>query len=778
MRIKKISIESFGSVKNFWEELKDDMTVVYGPNEAGKSTIAEFIRTTLFPNKSRNVRYPGDDKSDCGYIEIQMDDGDTRTLKRKGRKVVEKDRKKTFDEEMKEFDLQTYSSIYGLDLKELASNKSISVEKVKSKFLRAMGGESAPKICDQIGKKLDSLMNRERMIGNKPIERLLQDRKEIIVRIREIEEGLDKYDQCMEEKRELEEKIRKNKAQLKEGEAARKQCSIAKSHRPNVEHYKSLVEEYEKDVSFSNDLLSKDCDNYESLKEKANAISSELNDYRNIVVCERAEEIEEIWKKRNQYLKHLEKRDRIKDEITHDENDVKEIEADIGWTVDDVARLDIEQVNLMVGRESRRRNGWIYQSLPYFGKYGMLFVLILTGMLLFVPADQMMKISVLIFGMTYMGFGILLNLWNKPSATEWSSYMRFLRLNEDTTPESVNELLEELFGLIKAANKLYSKNEEFLLHEDYIQAYENSVKSFLSIIKASNEKIFDCVKEVHDISVHARKLTADRNAVCSRIDRLFNKYGGEEQFNKKYEVKRNLEKKFLEKEKLRKAIESSAGMPINDVMSLINNQTNEEIEFGEESDRDNRRIGELNKEISSMMNDDEMVDLRVRYNSIETGLEHELYEWAVNSLAKSIMEEAISCLDGDIQPVIRNNADHYLLAMTNGRYKLSSDPVGSELTVEDNFGEKGAVQWSSGLSDQVYLSIKMAIAQGINSEKIPMIMDDVLVKFDANRKKAACDVIYEFSRVNQVILFTCDSSVREYFENKNVNMIDLSTYSL
>ncbi|NBD26017.1 AAA family ATPase, partial [Paenibacillus glycinis] len=48
MRLKKAHAEGFGKLSDFACELDAPFTVVYGPNEAGKSTMLGFIRTMLF----------------------------------------------------------------------------------------------------------------------------------------------------------------------------------------------------------------------------------------------------------------------------------------------------------------------------------------------------------------------------------------------------------------------------------------------------------------------------------------------------------------------------------------------------------------------------------------------------------------------------------------------------------------------------------------------------------------------------------------------------------
>ena len=50
MRIDRVSSESFAGVRDFDVKFKDGVNVVYGRNEAGKSTLVNLISRTLFQN--------------------------------------------------------------------------------------------------------------------------------------------------------------------------------------------------------------------------------------------------------------------------------------------------------------------------------------------------------------------------------------------------------------------------------------------------------------------------------------------------------------------------------------------------------------------------------------------------------------------------------------------------------------------------------------------------------------------------------------------------------
>jgi len=86
MKLTKLHINGFG---RFGQEIvgpfDPGITVVYGPNEAGKSTLLEFIRTVLFgfPRQARDKHYPPlSGGRHGGLIEFCDDSGDIWSLER------------------------------------------------------------------------------------------------------------------------------------------------------------------------------------------------------------------------------------------------------------------------------------------------------------------------------------------------------------------------------------------------------------------------------------------------------------------------------------------------------------------------------------------------------------------------------------------------------------------------------------------------------------------------------------------------------------------------
>jgi uncharacterized protein YhaN len=110
------------------------------------------------------------------------------------------------------------------------------------------------------------------------------------------------------------------------------------------------------------------------------------------------------------------------------------------------------------------------------------------------------------------------------------------------------------------------------------------------------------------------------------------------------------------------------------------------------------------------------------------------------------------------QPQVIQEADRYLGTMAHGRYRLLAAVGEAGVHLEDrSLARKEEVAWSAGLADQVYLAIRLGLARefGRHTEPLPVILDDVLVKFDPARRQNAARVILEFAKEQQVLLFSC-----------------------
>ncbi|MBO7252562.1 MAG: AAA family ATPase [Oscillospiraceae bacterium] len=128
------------------------------------------------------------------------------------------------------------------------------------------------------------------------------------------------------------------------------------------------------------------------------------------------------------------------------------------------------------------------------------------------------------------------------------------------------------------------------------------------------------------------------------------------------------------------------------------------------------------------------------------------------SIAQETLAKAREELQRRFAPKITRQAQAYLSQMTHGRY--NSVTMDTELALKAGAVSEDVLRdacWrSDGTMDQLYLALRLAVAEAL-TPGTPLILDDVLVRFDDQRMASALDVLDSLSGSRQVILFSCHS---------------------
>ena len=126
------------------------------------------------------------------------------------------------------------------------------------------------------------------------------------------------------------------------------------------------------------------------------------------------------------------------------------------------------------------------------------------------------------------------------------------------------------------------------------------------------------------------------------------------------------------------------------------------------------------------------------------------------SIALETLADSRAELQRRFAPRIAKRAQSLMSAMTDGRYHNLT--MGTDFSLQASAGTESTLrdlQWrSDGTMDQLYLSLRLAVAEELTGDA-PLILDDALVRFDDVRMKAAVKILKELSQDRQIILFTC-----------------------
>lgn len=763
MKIKNIDIKSFGVIKNWKADINDNLVVVYGANETGKSTITEFIRSTLFPILHKRNQYPLRDPTDSGSITVEMNSGDTKVLLRKGKKVTEDSGKKTVADEFPGMNAETYRSIYGLDLDGLSDMDAISSNDV-SRLLTISGGEKIPEVSKSIEKKMDLLMNKKSaysgIIGRTTKEIEIADTE-----IANIHSNMNQYSQLVSEREELKNKISDVNADRQKIMDDRAKKEVLRSQIANLEKLK-VLEQDQSDCEKYIGVPTESYSHYKRLKDNIDDLSSKI-EYESktdhTLILEHKDDIINVWEYVNQYLDDIESIKECDSKIQNYHNETAQMEKDIGWTPSAIK-------NVKTGQDVIERSMAEVKS-----KKSMPIGLLLTIMGLALAAISLFLIKnklCMAASFATISAGITCVLFSIKRSRQWKKWIIMQGYPPDTTPNMLCSVYHELKKLVDLSTDMDNITEEKKKYKRGVDEYISKVSSLSStcgyamndIIKSINS-LHDALKEADNNRINRSTHEQQLNEEKDKLAEFLREYGDEESFLTAYEKKKKYDELDSKIKTLRQSIEASTSMKISDLDVLINNDDTlpqpEDFDTGYME----RRIGEINKEMSYIMDEEELDKQLQKKMKSENDLKRALREWAKLSIANSIITGACDSFYDNLQPDVVKDTNKYLSLMTDGRYKLDNDPRNDKLIIRDKNTKKNDKEWSSGLNDQVYLSLKMAMAKWFLSEELPLILDDVLVRFDNDRKMGACRAIYEFSKESQVIIFTCDDNLRNSFNN-------------
>jgi len=178
--------------------------------------------------------------------------------------------------------------------------------------------------------------------------------------------------------------------------------------------------------------------------------------------------------------------------------------------------------------------------------------------------------------------------------------------------------------------------------------------------------------------------------------------------------------------------------------------------------------GEFVQEIKSLGEDNKLDLKSLELNCVDQEIANLQDEWQVLASTSQMLEAIREGYESKRQPETLREASGYLEQLTDGRYKrIWTRMTGEELLVDHGDEETITVdKLSRGTREAVYLSLRLALISvyARRGALLPLILDDILVNFDAVRSHRAAEVLMQFARNGyQILMFTCHDHMRDMF---------------
>ena len=189
-------------------------------------------------------------------------------------------------------------------------------------------------------------------------------------------------------------------------------------------------------------------------------------------------------------------------------------------------------------------------------------------------------------------------------------------------------------------------------------------------------------------------------------------------------------------------------------------QAEEDLARLESEDREAaNRIGALDARIRQLEAAEELGTKRQQLVVLEGQAAAMAREWAVRAIALRLLEETRSRYERERQPDVVRAAEAHFERFTGGRYsRIVAAPGDANVRVETEGGEgRMTDELSRGTAEQLYLALRFGLIEEFagHSEPLPVVMDDILVNFDATRGASAAVAIRDLATRHQVLYFTC-----------------------
>jgi uncharacterized protein YhaN len=169
--------------------------------------------------------------------------------------------------------------------------------------------------------------------------------------------------------------------------------------------------------------------------------------------------------------------------------------------------------------------------------------------------------------------------------------------------------------------------------------------------------------------------------------------------------------------------------------------------------------GDLERRLAELEESADVPALEIGLEAARAELEELVERWRTYSLAGLLIKETLAQFTQERQPQVLAEASGMFDKVTQGRYtriqRLNDE---EDLVVADDDGRlKSPVELSRGTAEQLYLCLRLGLADEFarRAESVPLVMDDVLVNFDATRRRNTAQLLLECAERHQILLFTC-----------------------
>ncbi|KRN02107.1 DNA repair ATPase [Levilactobacillus senmaizukei DSM 21775 = NBRC 103853] len=875
MQLKRLTIYGYGKFHDRTFDLTPGLNVLVGPNEAGKSTITQFITAILFgfPTKKHpELRYEPLDGSQFGGEMVLCQAGVDYLVRRvdgpKGGKVTLTNLTtdsplppENLNRLLAPVDEQLFSQVYSINEPRLsevfAASKQVMVERLR--HVGAVGSDYWLQQAAQQEKAAEALY---KPLGRNPrLNQQLREHAELSAKLAKANAAYDTYWSLLQERQSLLQRQKQQRVKLDQQRQVSEQLAHLASLWPTFDQWQRLqkttvqptsgfgqtdLTELERltgqvkaattgNATLQHSLekaqvqadLPANFQQYVTVATRADPLLAQLPQQRQLVTAH--EQLRQTQQGLQQRMAVIEQQVANADgtmprsfplSVAHD---VTRWQAELVKATQKRRRLqqELNQLNeqfRQVQPTSRKRTnpladkqvGWLAAGL-----------IILVGAML-LPAAPF-KLAGALLGMAIGYYGVFIVDSATPASRQLQGITDDIRdtqaqlreggqridqltsqLDEIGSTYGLDNLPVEQWDAAQAAihewdqltEQLETVTDQLTTGTDQQMAFQQSVGTlFPDLIHRPTAAVLDELTAIdqtrHQLSTRDDELTSLMNQLkqsqtalqaAERDQQVFlqtRNVRSPQAFYERYEANREFHNQQVQQMALAHQLGTAAITQLQHYQSQTSLQTavqaaQTELQGAQQAlDASTSQLATIAGQLDHLTASGTQSTLRQKLANLEAQMQVNAQSWLVHQLVSQWIKATLAAASGDRLPQILQRASVFYGKLTSNRYTEIS-LTESDLRVRLATGEWRQVsQLSRGTAEQLDLAVKLAFAVVMNERvQMPLVIDDGLVNFDAQRRQAAIQVLIDLSDQLQILLLTADEPAIRSVSGNIIRLMD------
>lgn len=813
MKLTKIEIIHFGKISEKNYDLKPDLDVFFGENEAGKSTTVAFIKQIMFGFHLKNNKsaffedyFPLSKASPMGG-RLHFQDGEHEFIlqrtyasgdSKKGSLKVYLDGQEVpenvFFDKIKNIDGDFYTDSFIFNQDMLTQVNSLNQNELMERIY-FLGAAQSNKLLALRKDYASHAADLFKKTGRKPIiNQLINELTDKKSEVSDISNEFESYQALLLQIKKLESEQKQKQAQLVDINKENQKLLLMKQKIKNFDEYQELQKQ-QKNIAFSPELY----DQAQSLSLEIKNLQASLDSkmqyvdqlQKQLLLQEQVKKMQALVDQKAEFLQWQNEVSQLKRNIQQLNDEIAQIQT-INPDISKIENITPEQVsnlrNELQTLKSQNTNNTQKAAIPNWAGW----IIAIVGLILAFAMHNFVWLVLMLIG---IGLSIWTNRESKDKGAEVDQKVAFEQkysLNSDTF--DLDSTLNLLYQ-IQAKQKSVLQNEADLENlNSQIKEFEVQLAHLLQVNVSNQETVISSLRDLTQELTNQTQIKSKFEQLNQEIDHLKTQLKLQKQNLLLTFSKANVQDP-AEFDELRKQANIQAKLKLQ--LDTIRNNLGDDLDkiknLESENNSIDQKLADLQKQAVSYQNEisdlqaklaeirvkqDNLADSNELFNkkqelaTLQSQLQDEMLEYLSDLAVSNWIGRSLDLASNERFPKMLVSAKEYFKLLTGGRYvDLKLD---KKLVVVDDQGKKKEVQYlSRGTSEQLYFALKLAFVEQIADEiSLPILIDDAFVNFDNQRTEYIVKLIDKLSAKMQVLIFT---NRKELASDLNSSVINLSS---